>query len=123
MGGDLLTGLRFDERLPNPPSHPTRGGISILQSGRHCDGRGRVNWSFAGQCARVLRPGGRLLVATDVADYAALVRELVAAQTPLRELPPPAEHEPGHDLAYLTNFERKFRKEGKPIYRLAYEKP
>jgi tRNA (guanine-N7-)-methyltransferase len=77
---------------------------------------------FAGQCARVLRPGGRLHVATDVADYAALVREVVAAQPGLRGLPPPAEHEPAHDLDYLTNFERKARKEGKPIYRLDYEK-
>jgi tRNA (guanine-N7-)-methyltransferase len=78
---------------------------------------------FAGQCARVLRPGGILYVATDVADYAQMVRELVAGHTQLRELPPPAERDPAHDLDYLTNFERKFRKEGRPIHRTCYARP
>jgi tRNA (guanine-N7-)-methyltransferase len=78
---------------------------------------------FAAECARVLRPGGTLYVATDVADYAQLVRELVAGHTALRELPPPEERDPAHDLDYLTNFERKFRKEGRPIHRVCYGKP
>jgi tRNA (guanine-N7-)-methyltransferase len=77
---------------------------------------------FAGQCARLLRPGGRLHVATDVADYYQMVAGLVAAHTRLRSVPPPAPRDPAHDLDYLTNFERKFRKEGKSIYRLCYEK-
>jgi tRNA (guanine-N7-)-methyltransferase len=77
---------------------------------------------FAGQCARVLAPGGVLHVATDVEDYARLVREAVAAHAPLRELPPPEEKGPEHDLDYLTNFERKFRLRGKPIHRMRYEK-
>src|SRR5262249_20715650 len=66
---------------------------------------------FARQCQRALRPGGRLLVATDVEDYAALVRQTVAGQTALRELPAPAERSPEHDMDYLTNFERKFRRQ------------
>jgi tRNA (guanine-N7-)-methyltransferase len=37
-------------------------------------------------------------------------------------LPPPPEKPPDHDLDYLTNFERKFRKQGKRIYRMAYER-
>ncbi len=77
---------------------------------------------FAGECARVLRQSGRLLVATDVADYAAMVRETVAAVPALRELPPPEEHAPGHAMDYLTNFERKARLQGKAVYRLAYER-
>jgi tRNA (guanine-N7-)-methyltransferase len=28
---------------------------------------------------------------------------------------------PEHDLDYLTNFERKYRKEGRPVYRASYE--
>ena len=36
--------------------------------------------------------------------------------------PPPAEHEPGHDMDYLTNFERKFRQQGKPIHRMRFVK-
>jgi tRNA (guanine-N7-)-methyltransferase len=70
----------------------------------------------------VLRGGGRLLVATDVADYAAMVRETVAGNTSLHETEPPAEREPAHDLDYLTNFERKFRQEGRAIYRMGFEK-
>ena len=38
-------------------------------------------------------------------------------------LPPPEANEPTHDLDYLTNFERKFRKQGKPIWRARYRKP
>ncbi len=78
---------------------------------------------FAAQCARVLRPGGRLHVVTDVADYFAVMQELLAQETSLVPLPLPPLNEPAHDLDYLTNFERKFRKEGRPIYRGLYERP
>ncbi len=77
---------------------------------------------FAGQCTRILRPGGRLHLVTDVADYFAVMQELLARHTPLTALPLPPVNEPAHDLDYLTNFERKFRKEGRPIYRGLYEK-
>jgi tRNA (guanine-N7-)-methyltransferase len=77
---------------------------------------------FASQCERVLRVGGHLLVATDVPDYAAMVREVVATVPQLRESEAPAEHAPAHDMDYLTNFERRFRKQGKEIYRMCFEK-
>jgi tRNA (guanine-N7-)-methyltransferase len=77
---------------------------------------------FAAACARALRPGGRLHVATDVEEYFGIIRDLVARQHGLRELPPPSEKAPAHDLDYLTNFERKFRQQGKPIYRACYER-
>lgn len=77
---------------------------------------------FAVQCARILRPGGRLHVVTDVADYFAVMQELLARHTPLAALPLPPVNTPAHDLDYLTNFERKFRKEGRPIYRGLYER-
>jgi tRNA (guanine-N7-)-methyltransferase len=78
---------------------------------------------FVAEVARVLTPGGRLLAASDVPEYATVIAELVPAYTSLRPLPPPAEHEPEHDLDYLTNYERKFRRQGKAIHRLAYERP
>jgi tRNA (guanine-N7-)-methyltransferase len=78
--------------------------------------------AFVAECPRVLRPGGRFHIATDVADYAVLMRELLADQPLLRALPPPAPGTPSHDLDYLTNFERKFRKQGLPIHRLLYER-
>lgn len=75
---------------------------------------------FAASCQRILIPGGRLFVVTDVEDYMAMVRETLARFPALVELPPPAEKSPKHDLDYLTNFERKFRQQGKPIYRATY---
>jgi tRNA (guanine-N7-)-methyltransferase len=77
---------------------------------------------FARECARVLRSSGVLSVATDVEDYATKVRTVVATQTSLHELPAPQPNTPAHDLDYLTNFERKFRKQDKPIWRMRYRK-
>jgi tRNA (guanine-N7-)-methyltransferase len=78
--------------------------------------------AFVEQAIRVLRPRGRLCAATDVADYYQRMLDLLKSQTELQALPPPEPGTPAHDLDYLTNFERKFRKQGKPIYRLCYER-
>jgi tRNA (guanine-N7-)-methyltransferase len=78
---------------------------------------------FAHTTGTVLRPGGRLLIATDVEAYHGIMTQIVRELGPaFRELPPPAPSEPRHDMDYLTNFERKFHKEGRPIYRAAYER-
>jgi len=77
---------------------------------------------FVRECARILRPGGQLHAVTDVAEYAQVMAELLGGEPTLRPLSPPEAYEPAHDLDYLTNFERKFRKEGKPIFRMAYER-
>ncbi|MGL4554322.1 MAG: tRNA (guanosine(46)-N7)-methyltransferase TrmB [Gemmataceae bacterium] len=78
--------------------------------------------AFVQEAERVLRPGGRLLLVTDVEDYMAMGRETVASATALREGEPPPEQQPAHDLDYLTNFERKFRQEGRPIHRAGWDK-
>ncbi|HEX3147366.1 MAG TPA: tRNA (guanosine(46)-N7)-methyltransferase TrmB [Gemmataceae bacterium] len=78
---------------------------------------------FAHIAGRVLHSGGRLLIATDVEAYFGIMTQIVRdLGSAYRELPPPAATEPRHDMDYLTNFERKFRKEGRPIYRAAYER-
>ena len=77
---------------------------------------------FAAAAARVLKPGGRLHVVTDVEDYFAIMTGIVCPLPEYRPLPPPEPNAPRHDLDYLTNFERKFRKQGKPIFRAAYER-
>jgi len=78
---------------------------------------------FAHTAGTVLRPGGRLLIATVGEPYYGLTPQIARALGPaFRPLPPPAPTEPQHDMDYLTNFERKFRKEGRPIYRAAYER-
>lgn len=78
--------------------------------------------AFARACARVLEKGGQLHLATDVADYFVVMQQLVAEHACLQPLPPPDPAEPRHDLDYLTNFERKYRHEGRAISRGLYEK-
>jgi tRNA (guanine-N7-)-methyltransferase len=77
---------------------------------------------FARESERILESGGKLHVATDVAEYFDVMTELVTLNTQLTPLPPSPISSPAHDLDYLTNFERKFRKEGRAIYRMTYKK-
>ncbi len=69
---------------------------------------------------RLLEPGGELHIATDVEEYFDVIRALVTAEPRLVELTVPPCKEPEHDLDYLTNFERKFRIEGRTIHRSLY---
>jgi tRNA (guanine-N7-)-methyltransferase len=69
---------------------------------------------------RALVPGGELRVATDVLDYFDVIRGLVASHPRFCEVPVDEPKPPEHDLDYLTNFERKYRIEGRPIYRVHY---
>jgi tRNA (guanine-N7-)-methyltransferase len=78
--------------------------------------------SLVASVVRTLEPGGQLHIATDVEEYFGVIRLLVAGYPELEELPEPQVKEPEHELDYLTNFERKFRIEGRAIYRAAYEK-
>ena len=79
-------------------------------------------FDFAQTCERILKPLGKLSIATDVEDYFQMVRETMQPLHAMVEVPPPPPTEAKHDLDYLTNFERKFRKQGKPIWRVAYQK-
>lgn len=77
---------------------------------------------FAGLVARALRPGGRLHIATDVEEYFGVMMAIVRGHGSLRALPPPEERPPSHDMDYLTNFERKARKQGLTIHRAIFER-
>ena len=77
---------------------------------------------FVRQCQRILRPNGHLRIATDVEEYFVVMMALLRERTALVPQPVEAPGEPSHDLDYLTNFERKFRKEGKAIFRAVYAK-
>lgn len=77
---------------------------------------------FAAQIARVLVVGGQFHFATDVEDYFAATMPGFRSLAVLTELSPPSESEPQDDMDYLTNFERKFRRQGKPIFRALFEK-
>jgi tRNA (guanine-N7-)-methyltransferase len=72
------------------------------------------------QIARSLEPGGELCVASDVEEYFALIQRLVAADLRFQARPVPELKEPEHLHDYLTNFERKYRLERRPIFRAGY---
>jgi tRNA (guanine-N7-)-methyltransferase len=69
---------------------------------------------------RTLVPGGDLHVATDVEDYFRVIRALMATHPRFEVQPEPSPNTPEHDNDYLTNFERKYRIEGRPIHRAHY---
>jgi tRNA (guanine-N7-)-methyltransferase len=69
---------------------------------------------------RTLISGSDLWIATDVEEYFGVIRELLAAHPRFTDQPLPDLKEPEHELDYLTNFERKYRIEGRPIYRAHY---
>jgi tRNA (guanine-N7-)-methyltransferase len=75
---------------------------------------------FVVDTERLLIPGGHLHVATDVEEYYGVIRELMAEHPRFDELPRPEPNTPEHELDYLTNFERKYRIEGRPIHRALY---
>lgn len=77
---------------------------------------------FVAECSRVLKVGGHLHAVTDVQEYFEEMTRLVGEQPSFRRLPPPNLKEPSSDLDYLTNFDRKFRKQGKPIYGACWER-
>jgi tRNA (guanine-N7-)-methyltransferase len=77
---------------------------------------------FAEACVRGLCLGGRLHFVSDVAEYFAETTEMLAGLDRLRAIPWPDLADPADDSDYLTNFERKYRKEGRPIHRALYER-
>jgi tRNA (guanine-N7-)-methyltransferase len=72
---------------------------------------------FVRDIERVLAPGGVLHFWTDVEEYFQGTLALIAAETRLEGPLPVEEKSPAHDLDYRTNFERRKRQDGLPIYR------
>jgi len=69
---------------------------------------------------RTLILGSDLRVVTDVEEYYGVIRDLMAAHPGFALQPELLPGAPEHELDYLTNFERKYRIEGRPIYRAHY---
>lgn len=76
-----------------------------------------VTATFVADIERCLAAGGALHLASDVEEYFALMRQLIATRPAFLEQHVPEPKTPEHDLDYLTNFERKYRLEGRPIHR------
>jgi len=70
---------------------------------------------FAAACVRALQPGGKLEVMSDVEEYFEIITGLLAKQARLQRV---ASGENKGD--YRTNFERKYRLAGKPIFGATY---
>jgi len=75
---------------------------------------------FAAQCVRILAPGARLHIATDVGEYYRLIRELLDAQPQLDRLHDEEQAGPPDEGESLTNFERKARARGGEVLRAEY---
>jgi tRNA (guanine-N7-)-methyltransferase len=75
---------------------------------------------FVADVRRALVPRGELHLATDVEEYFGVMGETMAAHPEYAPIAPPELGEPQHNLDYLTNFERKYRLEGRPIYRASF---
>lgn len=78
---------------------------------------------FLRDVERVLQSGGALHFWTDVKDYFDETLELLAQVTRLQGPIPVAQRPARHDLDYHTNYERKARLQGKPVYRSLFLKP
>ncbi len=75
---------------------------------------------FVVDVARALEPNGDFWIATDVEEYFGVMGQLMASHSEFLPRPLPEPKAPEHDLDYLTNFERKYRIEGRPIFRAYY---
>ncbi|MDA7977889.1 MAG: tRNA (guanosine(46)-N7)-methyltransferase TrmB [Pirellulales bacterium] len=81
-----------------------------------------MNPQFVSLVENVLKQDGRLHFWTDVEEYFHVGVETVTASTQLQGPFEVAEAEPQHDLDYRTNFERRKRMLGLPIYRSEFRK-
>ena len=77
---------------------------------------------FAADAARALRPGGRLHVATDVEEYFGVMAGIVRAMPAFRELAAETSTASVDEAGYQTNFERKARLKGTPVWRAVFER-
>jgi tRNA (guanine-N7-)-methyltransferase len=77
---------------------------------------------FAADAARVLKPGGRLLIATDVEEYFGVMTGIVRAMPAFRELRAETSTGPVEGAGYQTNFERKARQKGTPVWRAEFQR-
>ncbi|HEV3121013.1 MAG TPA: tRNA (guanosine(46)-N7)-methyltransferase TrmB [Isosphaeraceae bacterium] len=77
--------------------------------------------SFVADVIRALEPGGEFSIATDVEDYFRVICKLIQEHPALLVQPAAETKPPEHDLDYLTNFERKYRIEGRPIFRAHFK--
>jgi tRNA (guanine-N7-)-methyltransferase len=77
---------------------------------------------FAADVARILRVGGRLLIASDVEEYFGVMTGIVRALPVFRQLHTEQCTGSLEEAGYQTNFERKARQKGTPVWRAEFER-
>jgi len=77
---------------------------------------------FIATCGRVLKAGGCLHLATDVEEYFLESQAMIQRDSGWQLVDRPAEKTPSHEMDYLTHFVRKYRQEGRSIYRAIYRR-
>lgn len=80
------------------------------------------NEGFVAQAARVLRQDGELRIASDVEEYYKKIEGLIGQHSAFEPLERILDPNPQQDFDDLTNFERKYLKLGKQIFRATYRK-
>ena len=76
--------------------------------------------AFVEELVRLLPAGGEFHFATDVEEYYRIGLATLAEHRQMRRRDDPPVHEPEDDLDYPTNFERKYRLEGRAIHRALF---
>ena len=69
---------------------------------------------------RTLIPGGMVQIASDVEEYFGVIQGLMAANPRFHRQAGREPAEPEHPMDYLTHFERKYRLEGRAVFRAEY---
>lgn len=77
---------------------------------------------FAATAARIIAVGGRFHIESDVEEYFEVMIGIVRALPAFRELGSETSHEPIEVAGFQTNFERKAREKGTPVWRAFYER-
>lgn len=77
---------------------------------------------FAIDAARALKPGGRLHIASDVEEYFSVMSDIVKAMPAFRVLDTNESRESLEAAGFQTNFERKAREQGTPVWRAVCER-
>lgn len=104
------------------------GSVSVLHiyfpdpwpKARH-NKRRLVQPRFMPKALRILRPGGRIQIVTDHADYWAQIEPTIRQEPGLRVVDYAKPGSAGDGEFVGTNFERKYRREGRPFYAIAAE--
>lgn len=80
------------------------------------------NEDFALHAARVIQPGGYLYLATDVAEYYQVMLTILAARPEFVPVQIGREEQFDDPTQPATNFEKKARREGRPVWRATFQK-